>query len=211
MDEIDIEVDKIEKQIMGLACKTPEGCDHVIWPMGVSAPYKPNSRHEVIRWDYFNSTHIFLGNDFESVEDLKEHYREDIDETLRLAMKYLNSQKRSNKYEFKRLLNGYKQFDPTRGASYTFDLVVYDTRIGRNVHKRVDVMRPFGNIEIIPMPYVTESTRVCFVVPVSIETDFNQMRAFFWNYEKSILSVKDAAANLNLIVVYLTSSFDDFK
>lgn len=71
MDEIDKEVDKIEREIMGLQCKTPEGCDHAVWPLGVADPFKPNSRHEVIRWDYFNETHIFLGNDFDSVEILK--------------------------------------------------------------------------------------------------------------------------------------------
>lgn len=125
-------------------------------------------------------------------------------------MIYLN--KKSNaKYEYRRLLNGYKQFDPTRGASYTFDLLVYDVNLGLDVHKRIDAMRPFGNIEILPMPYVTEATRVFLIVPFSIDTDFNQMRAFFWNYERSILSHKDAAENVNLIIIYLTSSFDDYR
>lgn len=139
---------------------------------------------------------------------ISEHYREDVEETLRLAMNYLN-QKSNAKYEFRRLLNGYKQFDPTRGAAYMFDLVVRDVSLGLDVHKRVDAMRPFGNVEILPMPYVTEATRVFLLVPFSIETDFNQMRAFFWNYEHAILARKDH--NVNLIIVYLTSSFDDFR
>lgn len=139
-----------------------------------------------------------------------EHYREDIDETLRESMRYLNRHQ-ANKYTLKRVLNGYKQFDPTRGAAYTFDLIVHDSELELNVHKRVDVMRPFGHIDFLSMPYVTESTRVTLVVPFAIETDFNQMRAFFWSLERSILSHKEIADNVNITLVYLTSSFEDFR
>lgn len=70
MDEIDKEIDKIEKNIMSTACDTPEGCDSLIWPLGTSAPYKPTSRHEVIRYDYFNLTHLYFGTDFDVVCEL---------------------------------------------------------------------------------------------------------------------------------------------
>lgn len=70
MDKIDSYITDIEKNIMDIVCETPDGCESLIWPLGVSAPYKPKSRHEVIRWDYFNRTHIFLGNDFETIEEL---------------------------------------------------------------------------------------------------------------------------------------------
>lgn len=71
MDKINVEIERLEKTIVELACKTPDGCESLVWPLGVAPPYKPTSRHEVIRWDYFNQTHIFLGSDFESVEELK--------------------------------------------------------------------------------------------------------------------------------------------
>ena len=70
MDEINAEIDSLEKNIMETACDTPEGCDSLIWPLGVPPPYKPTSRHEVIRHDYFNLTHLFLGTDFDVINEL---------------------------------------------------------------------------------------------------------------------------------------------
>ena len=71
MDEIDLKIKQIENEIVNLSCKSPDGCESSVWPLGVAPPYKASNRHEVIRWDYFNQSHIFLGNDFESVEEMK--------------------------------------------------------------------------------------------------------------------------------------------
>lgn len=70
MDEIDSKIDQLEQNIMETACDTPEGCDSLVWPLGVPQPYKPTSRHEVIRYDYFNLTHLYFGSDFDVVEEL---------------------------------------------------------------------------------------------------------------------------------------------
>lgn len=70
MDEINAEILKIEKNILETVCYTPEGCDSLVWPLGVPSPYKPKTRHEIIRYDYFNHTHIFLGGDFDVVNEL---------------------------------------------------------------------------------------------------------------------------------------------
>lgn len=70
MDEIEAEIDKTEKSMREIICETPDGCDSLIWPLGVPEPYRPKSRHEVIRWDYFNATHLFLGTDFDTVEEM---------------------------------------------------------------------------------------------------------------------------------------------
>jgi hypothetical protein len=70
MDEIDVEIEKAEKNMHEIVCETPHGCDSLTWPLGVPAPYKPTSRHEVLRWDYFNQTHILLGTDFETINEL---------------------------------------------------------------------------------------------------------------------------------------------
>ncbi len=70
MREAGEEIKRLEKSLLRLVCETPEGCESLTWPLGVAAPYKPASRHEVIRWDYFNRTHVFLDNDFNTVQEL---------------------------------------------------------------------------------------------------------------------------------------------
>ena len=70
LDEIDAQICDIERNIMETVCHTPEGCNSLTWPLGVPSPFKPSSRHEVVRWDYFNETHLFLPNDFEVISEL---------------------------------------------------------------------------------------------------------------------------------------------
>ncbi len=69
-DQIDNEIDKLEKNILETVCHTPEGCDSLTWPLGVPSPFKATSRHEIIRYDYFNATHIFLSGDFDVYSEM---------------------------------------------------------------------------------------------------------------------------------------------
>lgn len=108
-------------------------------------------------------------------------------------------------------MNGYKQLDPTRGAAYIFDLILFDADLGLDVHKRVDVMRSFGNIEIVPMPYVTESDKIHLVIPFSAELSSNEVNAFFTAYERSILSRKDVAEKVQLIAVFFNSPSKTYR
>lgn len=108
-----------------------------------------------------------------------------------------------------KILNGYKQFDPTRGSSYILDLIV-NNKVN-NIHKRVNVMRPLGHIEIIPTPYVTESPKIMLVIPITCnnENDEQEIENFFNMYQKYVLDVKDQAERINLFVVYLKTAYND--
>jgi hypothetical protein len=46
-----------------LSCYSTEGCGNIPWPVGVPPPFKPPTRFDVLRWDYFNETHIYLKTD----------------------------------------------------------------------------------------------------------------------------------------------------
>jgi hypothetical protein len=70
MSELDEQISKVEENIFETVCHTPLGCDSLIWPMGVPPPYKPLTRHEILRYDYFNQTHIFLNGDFDVINEL---------------------------------------------------------------------------------------------------------------------------------------------
>jgi hypothetical protein len=118
-------------------------------------------------------------------------------------MKNLNENANSKKrYTYKGIINGYKQFDPTRGATYILDLKVFDTQLNQNIHKRVNVMRPLGLVELISMPYVTENTKLTMVVTFGSDYDPEYIDAFFNTYRKAILEISEVAEKINLFVVY---------
>ena len=186
LNEINKKIDSIETDIQATVCQTPQGCDSLVWPISVPAPYKPVSRHEVIRWDYFNFTHLYLGTDFDVIEEQTPYYKADVSEVVKLAVDNLNKET-SRRYIFRSLINGYKQFDPTRGSQYILDLLLYDNEQGIELHKRVNLMRPIGHVEIIPMPYVTETTKINLVVTFTPEYGQKEIEALFKNYAICIL------------------------
>lgn len=126
-----------------------------------------------------------------------------MDEVLEFSLLNLNK-KTPDRYVLLKLLNGYKQFDPTRGATYVLDLLVYDHVQRIDVHKRVNVMRPLGLIELMPMPYVTENAKVNLVLALSSDKSLKQIDEFFAMYKKYILENKDAAEKTNLYIVHLS-------
>jgi hypothetical protein len=52
----------------------------------------------------------------------------------------------SFRLKFKNLINGYRQFDPTRGTHYIIDLVLIDENKVEYT-KRAELMRPLGESE----------------------------------------------------------------
>lgn len=108
------------------------------------------------------------------------------------------------------MLNGYRQFDPVRGASYQLDLeVTYDQASNTpaaTYHRRVNVFRPLGLTEILPMPYVTETSRITMVVGAEPNIDLTK---FLERYEKYILSHVESAEKIYLFIVMLTKQGED--
>ena len=56
-----------------------------------------------------------------------------------------------------------------RGMEYILDLLLIDNRKRTEVFKRVHLIRPLGKVEIVPMPYVTESMMVNIILPLHPE------------------------------------------
>jgi hypothetical protein len=61
---------KYEETIEHLSCYSTEGCGNIPWPVGVPPPFKPPTRYDVLRWDYFNETHIYLKTDNNVVDQM---------------------------------------------------------------------------------------------------------------------------------------------
>ena len=103
------------------------------------------------------------------------------------------------RYKFKRLVNGYRRFDAARGMEYTLDLELHDREAHGEVHKRVHLLRPLSNVEIVPMPYVTENSRVNLILPVLPE-DKDNVVSFLDSYAHTCLESGD---NTYLFVVFM--------
>ena len=64
-------ISKYEEAIESLSCHSTEGCGNIPWPVGVPPPFKPPTRFDVLRWDYFNETHIYLKTDNDVIDPMK--------------------------------------------------------------------------------------------------------------------------------------------
>lgn len=97
-------------------------------------------------------------------------------------------------------MNGYRKFDLSRGMDYDIDLSFTDLHSGKEIIKRFQVCKPLGNVEFIPMPYVTENSRINIILPIQ---EFEKEYAFdFLNrYVKSVIDTKDKSF-LMLVLLY---------
>ncbi|ESP02248.1 hypothetical protein LOTGIDRAFT_138772 [Lottia gigantea] len=195
------EIEKTKDNIMYMSQFAPGGRESVSWPIGKSVPepYKPKSRFDVIRWDYFTETHIYFKDDFTNLVELKGEDKLDVQDVIKISVDRLN-QKYGNIYLYSKLLNGYRRFDPQRGMEYTMDLILRDiSHQNTEVEKRVHLVRPLGRVEIVPMPYVTENTRVNMVLPVT-EDEIDGVANFLDAYAKTCL---DSGEDTYLLIVFI--------
>ncbi|KAB0395993.1 hypothetical protein E2I00_013401 [Balaenoptera physalus] len=166
------EIEQLQAQIRNLTVLTPEGEAGLSWPIGLPAPFTPHSRFEVLGWDYFTEQHTFSCADGAPKCPLQGASRADVGDAVETALEQLNRRYQPRlRFQKQRLLNGYRRFDPARGMEYTLDLLLEAvTQRGhrRALARRVSLLRPLSRVEILPMPYVTEATRVQLVLPLLV-------------------------------------------
>lgn len=120
-------------------------------------------------------------------------------EIVQAAFDKINKEN-GNLYRSYQLVNGYRRFEPARGLEYTVDLEVQiSNRKDRRI-KRVHLLRPLNKVEIVPMPYVTENTKVNLIIPVFYE-DRDDFPIFMDSFAKAVLDTGDNTM-LYLLLVY---------
>lgn len=87
---------------------------------------------------------------------------------------------------------------------YTLDLGFRDAGTGKEVVKKFEVCKPLGKVEFIPVPYVTENSRVTIILPVE-ETSINLALEFLHNYSLTIMDRKEKTF-LMLVLLYQDGS-----
>lgn len=131
--------------------------------------------------------------------------KKDVNDIVATAVSRLQEKYKTQNMEIDliKLENGYKRFDPQRGMEYMLDLklrVTVDSGqtelryplTPKHLFKlhsshRVDLLRPLSQVEIIPMPYVTETTKINMILPVSVD-EAEALKIFLDKFEKVSLS-----------------------
>ncbi|KAJ3591735.1 hypothetical protein NHX12_006867 [Muraenolepis orangiensis] len=167
------EITKLQAEIKNVSVVAFDGNRTSQWPVGITPPFEPKTRFEVLRWEYFTEEHVYSCVDGSPKCELRGVDRMDVADVIGVALDQLNDKyKPVLRLKKQQLINGYRRFDPTRGMEYTLDLqleVVNQKGHSRSMAKRVHLVRPLSRIEIIPMPYVTEATRVHVIIPLTLQ------------------------------------------
>uniref|UniRef100_T1J8E4 Hexosyltransferase n=1 Tax=Strigamia maritima TaxID=126957 RepID=T1J8E4_STRMM len=189
-------ISNLESQIMEIKSKNPKKSDF-IWPLGTNPPYIVKNRFDIIHWQYFTLENIFLTSDFENFHRLEKSELTDLQLVVNASITTIL--KENEHLTYRRLINGYRRFDPTRGMEYLIDTEFQDRISSESVRKRVEAVRPLGDIEMISVPFVTENTRVTLVLKVDVNNREDTSR-FINNYVKVCMENQD---NTALMVAFI--------
>ncbi|KAM4687726.1 chondroitin sulfate glucuronyltransferase-like [Discoglossus pictus] len=195
------QIKQLQGEIRNLSSLTPEGRRGLSWPVGINPPFTSTSRFDLLTWEYFTESHAYSCPDGSPKCPLQGVWLQDVRQVIEEALEQLNG--RYNpwlRFRLHHLLNGYRRFDPTRGMEYTLDLLLEATTDRGHVAsltKRISLLRPLGHVEILPMPYVTEATRVQLVLPL-MPSDAGNVAGFLDAFATNIL---DPRENVGLTVL----------
>lgn len=200
LEEINLMKDKIQQEASTISNGSlPNDVLEVRWPLGVPKPNPPESRHDIVPWTHLNLTHSFMWNSEVNIRRLSSVDAEDMQNILNKTI--LEAVRINPSLEYRSLHSAYRKFDAVRGMDYRMHLNFYDRKRREHVLKGFEVVKPIGLIEIVPSPYVTESTRVAILLP-TFEHQVPEALQFVQNYERVCMDNQD---NTFLMLVSITS------
>ncbi|KAL1123361.1 hypothetical protein AAG570_002446 [Ranatra chinensis] len=166
------------------------------WPVGSYPAKVPNTRFDLLRWDYFDETTIYQPSRFSNMRPLAGADLDDAQNTMNTSIQWLIDKYRGE-ITYQKLVNGYRRFDPSRGLDYIFELS-FRERSGKEVIKRVETAKPLGRVELLQVPYVTENLRVSLIMPVHSEN-----KEITVNFMKSYSQICMATSELTFLLLVL--------
>ncbi|TRY99083.1 hypothetical protein DNTS_024076 [Danionella cerebrum] len=198
------EIQQLQAEIKNVSNVSVDGRKSAQWPIGITAQFQAKSRFEVLTWDYFTEDSIFSCVDGAPKCKLNGVDREDVDDVIKVAAEQLN--RNYNPFvELKdpHLVNGYRRLDHSRGMEYTLELQFQATTESGNhklITRRVHLLRALSQVEIIPMPYVTEGTRVHILLPLTSSESHLALR-FLEHCSSSLFEIGENIV-LNFLFTY---------
>lgn len=169
----------------------------VKWPLGVPNSMKPHHRYDILLWTSMNLTHSFMGADGTNVKPLNNIDATDIRKVLDGIL--LDAKKKYPELTYFDLESAYRRFDHVRGMEYKLHINFKDEN-GDTVTKSYEAIKPISLIQIIPSPYVTESTRISMIVPTYAHR-IDESIKFIAKYEDICIKSKDSTT-LMLVLLY---------
>lgn len=169
----------------------------VKWPLGVPNSAKPQFRHDMIVWTHLNLTHSFIGDDGSNIKPLSKVDARDIQKILDRIL--IEAGRKRPDLTYENMQSAYRKFDLVRGMDYRVHLNFRDSN-DKLVMKSYEVVKPISLIQIIPSPYVTESTRISMVVPTFVHR-IEETISFIKRYEEICMQSKDSTT-LMLVLLY---------
>ncbi|XP_017871460.1 PREDICTED: chondroitin sulfate synthase 2 [Drosophila arizonae] len=172
------------------------------WPLGVPPPSAPETRHDMLTWQLLNETHSMLPNSDHAVAPLSRIEALDFAKVLEITLQY--AAQKYPKLRYESLHSAYRKFDATRGMDYQLHLNLYEgdsdvAKRRRLLLKSFEVVKPLGRVEVVPSPYVTESTRIAILVP-AFEHQVPDALDFVAQYERICMHNQD---NTFLLLIFL--------
>lgn len=139
-----------------------------------------------------NGTHSFLpnANADHAVAPLSRIESQDFAQVLEIALQY--AAHKYPKLHYQSLHTAYRKFDATRGMDYQLHLNLAENPVNpkRLLLKSFEVVKPLGRVEVVPSPYVTESTRIAVLVP-AFEHQVPDAIDFVGQYERICMHNQD--------------------
>lgn len=170
----------------------------VRWPIGVPPESVPETRFDVSVWTAMNLTHSYNYDPETNVRRLSKVDAVDLEKILNRTL--ILAQAKYPNLRFQDVHSIYRRFDPVRGMDYKLMLNFVDTK-NRGSPRMIgyEAMKPLGMVEIIPSPYVTESTKIAILLP-TFEHQVQESLNFMARYEKTCMANQD---NTFLMLVFL--------
>ncbi|KFD54133.1 hypothetical protein M514_04910 [Trichuris suis] len=189
------QLDLLSSEIMELYSANNET---IALPLGLAEPWKSVKRHDLLLWDFFDGQNMFDVSNQWNVAPLSPAERSDINSVTTYAVRWLQSNRKTEGLQFRKLLSGYRRFDPVRGMEYTVDLEFNDAA-GRLSTRRIYLLRSLGKATILPVPFVTEARSVTLVLPVTVD-DIEAATEFLAEFRKTYL---ETGENCKLVALLL--------
>ncbi|XP_077979018.1 chondroitin sulfate synthase 1-like [Glandiceps talaboti] len=162
--------------------------------------FKPKTKYEVLRWAYFTERHLYENLDDDPRIGLIGNYKLDVQDVISEAVAIINQQS-TVKYDFKKLVNGYRRVDAMIGAEYVLDLEVTKPEKTRTEQRRMYLIKPFTRTQNLPTTFGETAQTVNFIMTLSRVT--SRVEAFMQRYEEVCLKTDD---NTSLLVVLFTGT-----
>ncbi|KAG1655204.1 Chondroitin sulfate synthase 2 [Nymphon striatum] len=211
--DAELELKSIQDEIIQTHQKKSAESRPLSWPIGSDQPYESKTRFDMLSWQYFNNTHLIFPDEKTVIRKLIGTDKADVTNIIEEAREWIKKTYSSNTYSFDKLINGYRQFDPTRGMEYIVDLSYCNTVKLDCIVRRLQLFKGLSKMQLLNVPYVTENVIVVLVIPIT-EHQLNIMKDFM-NYLGKALAVNGARYKILFVLLSDQSSssniFDNLK